>query len=87
MGFKLDAWLERKTPLIRVINADTGEEVYRLDAVQIRNLMDSGDLWEGDLRNVAGITDELPSFLKGAQTETRDPTSLRLPVYCSTAKG
>jgi hypothetical protein len=51
MTFQVDAWLERKDPMIRVIDADTGWEFLRLEAKQVHELMESGDLCPSDLEN------------------------------------
>lgn len=51
MTFQVDAWLERKDPMLRVIDADTGREFLHLDAEQINDLIESGDLCPSDLEN------------------------------------
>ncbi len=51
MRCQIDAWLERKDPLIRVIDADTGWEIMHLDAEQVNALMESGDICPSDLED------------------------------------
>lgn len=48
MHLNADAWLERRQPQIRLIDADTGLEVLYLGPEQVQALMDSGDICLGD---------------------------------------
>jgi hypothetical protein len=49
MQLQIDAWLERRDPLIRVIDADSGREFLHLGPKQIHELMESGDICPSDL--------------------------------------
>jgi hypothetical protein len=51
MHFQIDAWLERRDPLIRVLDAKTGMEFLHLGAEQVYELMESGDLCPSDLES------------------------------------
>ncbi len=44
MRLSIDAWLERKDPRIRLINAETGEVIFRWGPQQVRQLIDAGDI-------------------------------------------
>ena len=55
----IDAWLERKDPQIRLIDAGTGQEVFRLGTGQVRALIDSGELYTKDLEEASLSCSEL----------------------------
>ncbi len=44
MQFIIDAWLERKDPILRLLNADTGKEIFRCSCDQLQPLLESGQL-------------------------------------------
>ena len=48
---RIDAWLERKNPRIRLLDADSGRELFRLGAEQVRELMESGEFCPADFEN------------------------------------
>lgn len=51
MTFQIDAWLERKDPMLRIIDADTGWEFLHLGPKQIHALIESGDLSPSDFES------------------------------------
>jgi len=44
MQFVIDAWLERRDPILRLLNADTGKEVFSCSCERLRPLLESGQL-------------------------------------------
>lgn len=44
MGVNIDAWLERKEPLVRFTVRNTGEVLLHLGAIEVRQLLEAGDL-------------------------------------------
>lgn len=44
MQFVVDAWLERKDPILRLLNADTGKEIFRCSCERLLPLLESGQL-------------------------------------------
>lgn len=68
MRLSIDAWLERKDPRIRLIDAETGEVIFRWGPQQVRELIDTGDLCVSDIdqdclpcREVIELIEELSS--------------------------
>jgi hypothetical protein len=49
MRLSIDAWLERNTPYIRLIESESGHEVLYLDSHQIQALFESGDITPQEL--------------------------------------
>lgn len=81
MRFVIDAWLERKNPSVGLLDAETGREVMRLGPRQVRELMESGDLWEGDFRERYSIQQDVLDWLEECMEDYSDPTRLRAPDY------
>ena len=50
MKLLVNAWLERRNPLIEICNLD-GQSLFTLDATQINHLFDSGDICLTELSN------------------------------------
>lgn len=53
MRLVLDAWLERRAPIIRVYDADNGEIVLEWDQTRIQRLMENADICMEDVNNPA----------------------------------
>ena len=51
MQFVIDAWLERKDPLIRLLNAETGREIFRCSSERLQPLLESGQLSIEDIED------------------------------------
>ena len=49
MQLQVDAWLERKDPLIRLMDAESGRELVRLGSDVVRELIDSGEICPQEL--------------------------------------
>ena len=63
MRLTIDAWLERRDPRIRLLDADTGQEIPRLDADQVHELFESGELCPGDLADTADCIERIVLLL------------------------
>lgn len=44
MGIHIDAWLERKEPQVRFTARGTGEVLLHLGSIEVRQLLEAGDL-------------------------------------------
>ena len=78
---RLDAWLERKDPRMRLFDADTGLDILRLGPDQVRELIDSGVFCPHDLAHSSAHCAELILQLEDLSAGRRDPTRLRVPSY------
>ncbi len=47
--FIIDAWLERKDPCLRVIDAEDGRVVMQIEGDRLQQMMDQGDLDPSEL--------------------------------------
>ncbi len=47
----LDAWLERSDPRLRLLDAETGQEILRCSAAWIIPLLESGELSLEDIQD------------------------------------
>ena len=58
MRLKIDAWLERKDPYLRVFDADTGRELVRWEVTQLRDMLDRGEICLADIdeENLLSLT-------------------------------
>ena len=63
MRLTIDAWLERRNPRIRLLDADTGQEIQRLDSDQVHALVDSGELCPDDLADAADCIERIVLLL------------------------
>jgi hypothetical protein len=63
MRLTIDAWLERRNPRIRLLDADTGQEIQRLDSDQVHALVDSGELCPDDLADAADSIERIVLLL------------------------
>jgi hypothetical protein len=81
MSLMIDAWLERTDPRIRLIDAQTGQEMLYLGAEQVHQLIETGDLCVSDLSDNTRPCLELLQWMAKRQAVGRDPTRLRAPVY------
>lgn len=86
MKLSINAWLERRDPRICLIDADSGDEVFRLESEQVRELMDTGDLCLFDFKERSYPCLELLALLKERMVLQRDPTWLRMPSYIGSPK-
>jgi hypothetical protein len=53
MQFVVDAWLERKDPILRLLNADTGKEIFRCSSERLLYLLSSGQLTLDEIEDEA----------------------------------
>lgn len=81
MHVNIDAWLERRDPQIRLVDADTGREIMRIGADQVRKLMDCGDLCPCDFDDPSCSCEELLALAHISMVDGRDPTRQRVPAY------
>lgn len=51
MQYIIDAWLERRDPCLRLLDADTGKEILRCGAGWIIPLLESGELSLEDIQD------------------------------------
>lgn len=49
----IDAWLERRNPYLRLLDAETGQEILRCGAGWIIPLLESGELTLDDIEDEA----------------------------------
>lgn len=49
MNILLDAWLDRVNPLLRIIDRNTGNELFRWDGVRLNTAIDTGLICTADL--------------------------------------
>ncbi len=49
--YVIDAWLERREPLLRVLDCATGEELLRWQGAQLHQMLESGALSLQDLND------------------------------------
>jgi hypothetical protein len=81
MDFQIDAWFERRDPVIRIRDAQTGREILCLEAEQVHALMESGDICVSDLENRPASCAELIALAKRQAVVRNDPTRLRVRDY------
>jgi len=81
MRVSIDAWLERRDPQIRLVDAETGREIMRFGPEQVRELMDSGEICSCDFDDCACSCEELLELAFFSIADGRDPTRLRVPAY------
>lgn len=59
MRLSIDAWLERKDPQVRLLDADSGRELMCLGPEAVREMIDAGDLYPLDLMDELAFCPEL----------------------------
>lgn len=64
----IDAWLERSDPRLRLLDAETGQEILRCGAGWIIPLLESGEL------SLEDIQDEALSYVERLGFASGDPT-------------
>ncbi len=47
----IDAWLERREPVLRVLDCETGEELLRWQGAQLHQMLEKGSLSLQDLND------------------------------------
>jgi len=51
--YTIDAWLERRDPVLRVFDTDSGAELMRWTGDALRDMLDNGELLLQDLHDVS----------------------------------
>ncbi len=65
----IDAWLERRDPCLRLLDAETGEEILRCGTAWVRPLLESGAL------SLEEIQDEGLSYAERLGLNLDQPTT------------
>ncbi|RMD70244.1 MAG: hypothetical protein D6819_04725 [Gammaproteobacteria bacterium] len=59
MKLMLDAWLERSDPMLRILDAQSGEVLWQWNSAAIHALVESGRLSAADFQNFPFLLKEL----------------------------
>lgn len=51
MSFSINAWIDRISPFISILNAETGEEVVRFDGEVLESHVERGNIYMSDFYN------------------------------------
>lgn len=65
----IDAWLERSDPFLRLLDAETGEEILRFGTAWVQSLLESGAL------SLEEIQDEGLSYAERLGLNLDQPTT------------
>lgn len=73
----IDAWLERREPLVRFIDLNTGEVLLELGATQVRQLLEAGVISPEDLAEDSSANVELYRQLRELLGDPHLPAHLQ----------